>query len=485
LPIFVAVQFPIADGRVFAAGASLVTRPNWAAPQIRSLRPYGDFLRGFGRLAYRRRETDADWIDEDFFAYARRALRFPTLERRHLRTPDGELAMVSCRFRRLLSDGNGTVRLEVGFRLVPDETPVEWAVREVLRLPTVVPVDGSAPPAKELVLVGPQLARLYGRALTPRYAAPAVGLVAAGDPIVVVETSRWDRLGHPADSVDASAAVPRYPRSVSMTATRTPHGRVETWYIDLPPRNAGRNLRLVLLRQHAQEEALDHILRWTTTGALRYTPHTEQGDRLDRYINDATRIIQRDNDRGIACGPLRDALDAVTATRRHTITARREAQLDGMRRQVREKAERFLAEREARRPTFNVYGTVTMPEMHFNGTFYGPVANTVYAETLHDSFNTFAASGPDPQVSELVGQLHQQVAALVARLKDFSPEQAADVTGTVATFTEEVTKKSPNKITLRALGQGIAEAARQAADIAGPIITTVTAVLKLFGITVR
>lgn len=486
MAVFVVVQFPIADGRVFSEDAELVTRPNWTAPQIRSLRPYGDFLRGFGRLAYRRHETNAEWIDEDFFSYAKRAVRFPTLVRRHFHGADYEdhdfVPMVSCRFRRLLSDGKGTVRLEVGFQFKPDEVSPQWAVQQILRLPAVVPVNGAASAPKDLIMIGPQLARLYARALTRRGNVPADRLVAAGDPIVVVETSSWDRMGHPEDSIDASAAVPRYPQSVSAAATRTAHGKVETWYIDLPPRNSGRNLRLVLLRQHAQQEALDHILRWMSIGALRYTPNTERGDLLERYINDATRIIRRDNDRGIDCAPLRDALDAVTATQRHTITARREAQLEGMRRQVREKAERFLAEREARRPTFNFYGTLDMSETNFSGTFYGPVAGTVYAETLQNSFNSFAASQPDAQVSELVQQLHEQVAALVARLKDTAPEQAAEVTGTVATFTEEAAKKNPNKITLRALGRGISDAAKQVAEIAAPIITTVAAVLKLFGI---
>jgi hypothetical protein len=89
---------------------------------------------------------------------------------------------------------------------------------------------------------------------------------------------------------------------------------------------------------------------------------------------------------------------------------------------------------------------------------------------------------PRQSLHRKTGRARPIARALVARLKDASPEQAADVAGTVASFTGEVTKQAPHKITLRALGQSIAEAAKRVADIAGPIVTTVAAVLKFFGI---
>lgn len=488
--MFVAIQFPIADGRVFVGDSGVVERPNWQAPQIGWMPAYNDFVRGFGRLAYRRRETDAGWTDEDFFAYAKGAVRFPTLERRHFRGPDGSLWMVRCRFRRLFSDGDATVRVEIGFRVEPDEVPAESVVRELLHLPAVVPGEWDGP-AKDLILLGPHLARRYARVTTRNGRKPASGLVAAGDPIVVAEA--WWTSAHPqrpadADAVAADAGTGSDAGTgtglpqLSAAATRTRYGRIETWYQGEAPRTGARNLRLVLLRQHAQEQTLDHVLRWMTSGALRYVPLTETGDRLETYVNNATRIVNRDNDRGVACGPLRDALDAVTATQRNTVDVRRRTQLDGMRRQVRAKAERFLAEREVRRPTFNVYGAVTVGDQNFSGTFYGPVANTVYAQTLENSFNTFAAAEPNDDLKKLVAQLHQQVAVLVAQLRASAPEEAAEVTEAVSTFTEEAAKKTPNKITLRALGQGIVDVAQTVAGAASPLISTVTAVLKLFGI---
>jgi hypothetical protein len=92
--MFVVIQFPVADGRAFASGSGVVERPDWGAPKISPLLAHRDFVRGFGRLAYRRDEASAAWVDEDFFAYAKRAVQFPTLQRRHFEGQGGGRWMV-------------------------------------------------------------------------------------------------------------------------------------------------------------------------------------------------------------------------------------------------------------------------------------------------------------------------------------------------------------------------------------------------------
>lgn len=91
-------------------------RPDWQGPKISPLLAHRDFVHGFGRFAYRRKETSAAWIDEDFFAYAKQAVQFPSLQRRHFESQrsghwivkhDGRW-MVSCQFRRLFGDGEAT-----------------------------------------------------------------------------------------------------------------------------------------------------------------------------------------------------------------------------------------------------------------------------------------------------------------------------------------------------------------------------------------
>ncbi len=482
--MFVVVQFPVVDGRAFASQSGLIDRPDWRAPTISALLAHRDFVRGFGRLAYRREETKAAWIDEGFFAYANRAVKFPALQQRDFEDQGGRWT-VDCSFRRLLSDGEAVVRLEIGFYVCPKEWPLsaDKIVSQLLALPAVVPggPPDKAAATKDLVLLGPSIARRYGRASTRHGCDPAVTLVAAGEPIVVVKTDDGEPLPW-GEVIEAGNATARHD-PLCLATTPTPYGAIETWYLVGPYGQAGRAVRLALLRQHAQEEALDRILRWVATGALNYVPKSPDGDRLEKYINEATKIVNRDNYRGVNYAPLREALDKATSSKRHSIEARRRERLDGMRRQVREKAERFLAEREARKPTMNVYGGVIMGDQNvFSGVFHGPVAGTVNAGVMQDSFNTFVAQQPNDELKTAVAQLYDQVGQLVGRLKEVSPDEADEVTGTLKSLTEEVGKDKPNKVTLRALGTGIAEVAKRVAELTAPVATAVLAVLKLFGI---
>jgi hypothetical protein len=485
--MFVVVQFPLVDGRAFASQSGRIDRPDWLAPTIPELLAHRDFVRGFGRLANRREEAKAAWIDEDFFAYANRAVKFPAL-RQHRVDSDGAQWSVNCSFRRLLSDGEAVVRLEIGFHVsAGGYGGSQWAepiVSQLLGLPTVVP--GGSPDraaAKDLVLLGPSIARRYARATTRHRCDPAVTLVAAGEPIVVVMTHDRDPAPPWAELIPAAGTGTERHDPLCLTSTPTPHGAIETWYLIGPYGQEGRAVRLALLRQHAQEEALDRILRWTAVGALTYVPQTPDGDRIEEYINDATNVVNRDSYRGVDYGPLREALDKATSTERRSIQARRRERLDGMRRQVRQKAERFLAEREARKPTMNIYGGVIVGDQNvFSGVFHGPVAGTVNAEVMQDSFNSFTAQQPNEELKTAVAQLYTQVGQLVGRLQEESPDEAADVTATLKELTAQAVKNQPNKVTLRRLGGYLVEVAKKVAELTAPVATAVLAVLKLFGI---
>lgn len=473
--MFVVIQFPVIDCRGFA-GQSGAVGPDWQAPSISTFLASRDFVRGFGRLAYRRRETSAAWIDENVFAYARRAVRLPVLQRRHFAS-DGAQWMVSCRFRRLFGDGEATWRLEIGFEVTSSsELDAAEVVRGLLTLPAVVPgVDEPKP----LVRLGPYVARRYAQGSTRHGTEPPAALVAAGEPVVVVDLTDWG-LRPPDESIDAGPCAGRYGK-VSLAATRTPFGAIETWYLDGLGRDAGRNVRLAILRQHAQEETLDRVLRLAATGAFEYVPQSPAGNRFDSFVNEAVRIVNRDNYRGVDCARLRAALDEATSTKRHTVEARRRDRLAGMRRQVRLRAEQFLAEREARRPTFTVSGKVVhVGDQIFSGQFYGPVAGTVYAEKMENSFNAFAATKPDDDLRQRIAELHEQVADLVGRLAKDTPEEADEVADTLTSFTEEAAKPKPNKVSLRALGNGLVDVAKKVAELATPVATAVGAVLKIF-----
>ncbi|MGD1173164.1 hypothetical protein ACKUVQ_07765 [Mycobacterium seoulense] len=486
--MFVVVQFPITDGRIFANQSGRTDRPDWLTPKIPQLLAHRDFVRGFGRLANRREEATPAWIDEAFFAYANRAVKFPEL-RQHRTDGDGGKWSVHCSFRRLLSDGEAVVRLEIGFHVttagwLEGSTLAEPIVSELLGLPAVVPGDvPEKASTKDLILIGPSIARRYAQATTRHGYAPAATLVAAGEPIVVVMLDHYDPLPPLDEAIPAFGTETERHDPLCLAATRTSHGAIETWYLTGPYGQQGRPLRLALLRQHAQEEALDRMLRWITIGAVNYEPQSPEGDRLEAYINDATNVVNRDSYGGVVYGPLRQALDKATSTERRSVLARRRKRLDGMRRQVRLKAERFLSERDARKPTMTIYGGVTMGDSPvFSGVFHGPVAGTVNAGVMQDSFNNFTAQQPNEELKAAVGELYKQVGELVGRLQEESPDEAADVTATLKDLTTQATKDQPNKVTLRRLGGNIVETAKKVAEFAAPVASAVLAVLKLFGI---
>ena len=263
--MFVVIQFPVADGRAFASGSGVVERPDWGAPKISPLLAHRDFVRGFGRLAYRPKETSAAWVDEDFFAYAKRAVQFPTLQQRHFEgqgsgrwmVKRSSRWMVSCRFRRLFCDGEAAVRLEIGFAVTPDyergKVSPDEVVRQLLRLPAVVPGGWSGNATKDLMLLGPYIARRYAQASTRHGWNVAATLVTAGDPIVVVESSGWERERTPPGEAINVSIAPQRRGYLHLATTRTPHGGIKTWYLH---HDAWRDV-LAYLRQYVQGETLD------------------------------------------------------------------------------------------------------------------------------------------------------------------------------------------------------------------------------------
>ena len=484
--MLVVIQFPIADGRRFApAQSTVVARPNWMSPKVS---PGADFMRGFGQMVARFRSADPAWTDDDFFVLARHSLRLPTLISRKVSAADGLSSWrVACAFRRFFHDGCTTARYEVGFSVepAPDSSALdaESVVRAVLAIPARVHSVGAVPTEdKPLLIQGPRLAMLYARASTRSTATSPAPLVAAGAPMIAVQADGAGEVNFPDRAVDASiAAGGRI--DVKYSLTPTSFGRVATWY--LGPQVGGdpqplRNLRLCLLRLHSEEEVLDQILSWAEAAQLDFGAETEAQDRLERYINRVTQLLNRNTAFGVQTSGLRDAMDAAAAVERASVPIRRRQRLDGMREQIQLKAERFIAQREALRPTGGIHvgDNVTFS----GGNFYGPVAGTVHAQSMQNSFNAFAETKPSSDLRDQIAALHQEVAVLVAELDKSSPDAATDVTSTLTQFTDEAAKKEPNKSTLKRLGEGLIAVSKGVQQVAVPIATAVGVVLKIFGI---
>ena len=169
---------------------------------------------------------------------------------------------------------------------------------------------------------------------------------------------------------------------------------------------------------------------------------------------------------------------------RRDVTAQRRAAFDGMRLQVRRKAELFIARRDAVRPQITVEGDYVEEKIHVEARdIKGAQIGRDNIQAITDSFNEFAsAHGKEDDLAAQMKILSESVAALVTELQPQDPDAATEVTDTFQSFAEESVKEAPRAGTLRVLGKALIDASKKVAKAALPIAGAVAAVMQIFGI---
>ena len=434
------------------------------------------------------------WSDEVCYVLAASAVRLPRLVRRQVRLPPGATpAIVTCRFRRLFHDGTCVARVQLGFQVRPSATgkeslDAEAVVGYLLAMPSVVPETNKATRTRQLAFQGPRLAGRYRDASTPRSLRGIATLVAAGNPVVLVDNTNDARIVLPRELEDASAATSGR-ITLGFALTRFGGTGVPTWYLGPnaganADRDMRRKLRICLLRLHAEEEVLDRVVSWIDGGSLIYAAGSDAADRLDQYIDRATQLLERKLSYGLPSSAIREAYDAVTKVNRRDVTAQRRAAFDGMRLQIRRKAELFIARRDAVRPQITVEGDYVEEKIHVEARdIKGAQIGHDNIQAITDSFNEFAsAHGQEDDLAAQMKILSESVVALVGELQLQDPDSATEVTETFQSFAEESAKEAPRAGTLRVLGKALVNASKKVAKVALPIAGAVAAVMQIFGI---
>jgi hypothetical protein len=313
-------------------------------------------------------------------------------------------------------------------------------------------------------------------------------LVTAGNPVVLVDTTDEARVTLPRRLEDASTATSGR-IALGFVLSRFGDAGIPTWYIGP---NAGSNmdpdmcrkLRLCLLRLHAEEEVLDRIVSWIDGGSLTYAAGSDAADRLDHYIDRATQLLERKHSYGLPSSAIKEAYDAVTRVHRRDVTAQRSAAFEGMRLQVRRKAELFIARRDVVRPQITVEGDYVEEKIYVKARdIKGTQIGRDNFQAITDSFNEFAAAhGKKDDLASQMKTISESVGALVAELQSQDPEAAAEVTETFQSFAEEAVKEAPRAGTLRILGKALIDASKKVAKVALPMAGAVAAVMQIFGI---
>lgn len=508
LIVLAVIQFPIADIRNFLSKevSGRLSVPSW--PPRTAL--YPQFVRSFGPAVERRRGVDFAWVDEAAYCRANRAIRF--LNPR----------FIKCAFRRLLCDGEAVSRVEVGLSdgidtskyyttqdncwdyesdstYSANDAPLMF-LRDIAELSTLVPTGWRKITNKEigkpspLICQGRSLAELYYHATSQTLKSdvqqggerPWVRVVAPGSPVVVVECSKnWvERLPSTFGQIPESATGGA---KVAFGKVNLGFGIVDTWILgfdrfNFETKSKMRNLRICLLRLHAEQQVLSVVLDRLGTDGLNYQAGSESGDRIESYLNRATRLIDRTSWGGIQQSQILATFDAIEATEKyssHRISL--EQRLNGMRLQVRRKIERF--EKRAER-TINVFDGATYIEeqqmtqnkiinVGSGATINAPI---VVADTIQDSFNTLAEGKINEDVKKLMDKLLRDIAEAAKTAPDM---ESKDLAESVAVLAKEVVRETPRRKWYELSIEGLKEAAEAIGEVGKPILETAGKLLPL------
>jgi hypothetical protein len=483
--MLVTFQFPISDARWFDSDPDLrLKAPDWPNPAT-DIHP--QFVHRFGRAVARRRDADLAWPDETKYCQAHRALRLERLETRHAGLP-GYRFKPRCAFRRLFSDGGAVARVEVGLVHDPREEPLTGmtaagllaVIAGLCEIPAKVEGSGGAPRTGPIIRQGPELARLYAKATLSRKCGTkcerAMQLVEAGSPLVLVEVEPGETLA--AARPEGFLEVPTdgvLGAGVEFGRVRTRGGTVGVWI--LHPWHATpeqlRSLRLCLLRLHAEQEALDLILKQLHRGRLK-VEDDDAAERLNEYFNARTRLINRREWAGIRQSAILGAFDAAEQVTPPGTRAGFVARYEGARQQVWKKVEEYQARRLAARmvPVVNVQSGGTYVEKSVTVSGSGNIVNVAeFISGVTNTVNSNLKDAPvDDQVKTLVKELTDQIAAIAPKA---DPKLTQRMGGDLQTLTSEMKQEEPRRKWYEMSLDGLKEAAVAVGELAAPIMTTI------------
>ena len=481
--MFVVLQHPFADLRSFSSDeCNRVGRPTWplANPGI-------DFVRSSGSVRARKQGGVAEWAGEELFCDASMALRFPDRMAKVRRGPSALPAECRFSFRRFYSQGIAA-RIEIGLRLSvelvpPVGAPSLWleALFAWLSIEVAVGSRGYRAAPLRLIDAGPALAAHYLRASTkrPKPALPLHPLVApwwfqSGIPSLIVESTKAESIALPPHSREV--AIPPTLGTLQHAWLQIGTRPVSAWFLESRSVDAPalRHLRIHLLRLHAEREALRALLTVVMQRRLDITKDPNLSDSVQQYLNDAIRAVNRPARHGI----VQIGMIEVARAAFDDIFPGETATLESMRHQVGSKVDAFLKRSRTQARTINEYHyhgeymntTITLGNVSVSGDF-----NLVTAKKIENSFNK-AASATDAALGDALKALSMQVAELVKQLPPETKEAAAR---DLETLTDEATSKAPRKAWYELSAQGLIDAAKTVAAMAGPIATAVKTVMGL------
>lgn len=321
--MLITIQFPIVDNRQFVeSNTQYLKYPVWPIPK-----PNKDFVRYFGVIGRRWRGGLTGWLAEDLICEADQAIRFNNNPRcsYHDRRGKKRTFDLGIAFRRFYFGGLAVGKYEVGVYFPTHErygevrgNDVEKLITYFLRLPVTIPDPQGNKFHCRLFKAGDYLAHLYLLASSKTNKQKLQPLpkwwVQSCEPIIYFLQ----------DDEDFHFEIPYLGKSISLDSKvcgELSHHYIpingksirfwnyrekvrkryqgENWdhtrprYFETETKTKARHLRIYLLRLHAEKECLKQVLRNISRGKILVSRGTTESDNLQRYLNNATKRINR------------------------------------------------------------------------------------------------------------------------------------------------------------------------------------------------
>ncbi len=502
--LLIVMQIPVADARPFFPQSDTVRlpKPSWPIPATDE-----HFVRRFGPVRMRPQGGLGlrYWNDEIYYCPAVNAIKIPNLDQ--IRTDLNNVNGKACAFRRLFSDGSAVVRIQLGVDVkinrlnggIEGDELIHLATN-FLELHTKVMLLDSDPVTLPLQLQRKNISKLFYQATTPvenidAYNAEQVGVV--GElPMVLMQYAPSEIRSLPNDVTEVGLPGTQYlPVSYMKVYNR---GRsTGVWLLQSPKRQRkmSRMVRICLMRLHAEEKVLRRILELLVLKKIKYQPRTAHGDVLEDYLNKTFRYLDRKELSGINQGSIVRILNAYEQGMPPGVIQNLRVALDGARRQISNKLEWYVNQ-PIPEPHVIYYidestNTIIKGDSIQEGgkqvnnttiTFGDGVNFTGDINTgtlIKDSYNRAGEAESEGLVRALQN-LTVQVKTLCERQQ--SPEEQQAIARKLDTLVREAASGNPDKNILKVTADGLKEAAGAVADIAGPVLKAVGAVLTIFGL---
>ena len=305
--MYILFQYPIVDFRPVSTAAKVkINFPTWPTPELQ----YRPFIRHFGSVQKRTYGGIEEWAGEEFFCDARRSLRYDNLHKQMFPVVDGvNLQTINCS-KRLYADGKFMNKVEVGLsnnaETLAANNGVPVNMISLLKYYAALPVQVNGTQT-QLYRAGRQLAKLYcdSSVIHTNPKKELSKLVMDGEVCMLLVYSASDMMQLPAQakkineyaSKDGSASIILYGYTLFLDGYYLKVWLIQIPYYDYKVESAVnsvlRNLRIVLMRLHAEKETIRALLNGLKTGKIKLPDKGPKTKMIMDYLKDAHEQLFR------------------------------------------------------------------------------------------------------------------------------------------------------------------------------------------------